>query len=171
MSLETDQILLQDIGLSATISVFTTLGAKGQNRRALWRLFLAHELLGGCPPHARGGVRPPPEASPHARGGVPTPSEASPHARGGVGRGEKCAPLPGSDVRLLFLVSPPALLATCQLCVWVSNSILFFWIFTTLCLCIYRGSVPGRGGVRGQCHGGQGGLFPLPSAPTVVSVA
>merc|ERR1712086_428734 len=38
---------------------------------------------------------------PHARGGVPTPPEASPHARGGVGRGEKCAPLPGSDVRLL----------------------------------------------------------------------
>ena len=56
---------------------------------------------GGCPPHARGGVRPPPEASPHARGGVPTPPEASPHARGGVGREQKCAPLPGSDVRLL----------------------------------------------------------------------
>ena len=39
MSLETGQIL-QDIGLSATIS---QLGAKS----ALWRLFLAHELLGG----------------------------------------------------------------------------------------------------------------------------
>ena len=35
-------------------------------------------------------------------GGVPTPPEASPHARGGVGRGEKGAPLPGSDVRLLL---------------------------------------------------------------------
>ena len=35
-------------------------------------------------PHARGGVRPPPEASPHARGGVPTPPAPSPHARGGV---------------------------------------------------------------------------------------
>ena len=37
-----------------------------------------------CTPHARGGVRPPPEASPHARGGVPTPPAPSPHARGGV---------------------------------------------------------------------------------------
>ena len=33
-------------------------------------------------PHARGGVRPPPEASPHARGGVPPPPAPSPHAGG-----------------------------------------------------------------------------------------
>ena len=59
------------------------------------------QTAGGCPPHARGGGPTPPEASPHAGGGVPTPPEASPHARGGVGRGEKGAPLPGSDVRLL----------------------------------------------------------------------
>merc|ERR1712086_1231487 len=60
---------------------------------------------GGCPPHARGGVRPPPEASPHARGGVPTPPEASPHARGGEGWGvSRRAPPPWKRC-------PPALAA------------------------------------------------------------
>ena len=94
MSLETGQIP-QDIGLSATILHFW-----GQ-KLALWRQFLAHELL-GCAHHMLGGGGPtPPEASPHARGGVPTPPEASPHARGGVGREQKGAPLPGSDVRPL----------------------------------------------------------------------
>ena len=57
------------------------------------------------PPQAErscwGGVRTPPAAERCCLGGVPTPPEASPHARGGVGREQKCAPFPGSDVRLL----------------------------------------------------------------------
>ena len=83
MSLETGQIL-QDIGLSATIS---QLWGKIGSLAAI----PSPRTAGGCPPHARGGV--------------PTPPEASPHARGGVGRGEKRAPLPGSDVRLLLLLA------------------------------------------------------------------
>ena len=93
MSLETGQIL-QDIGLCHD---FTFLGAKIGSLATI----PSPRTAGVCPPHARGGGPTPPEASPHARGGVPTPPEASPHARGGVGRGEKRAPLPGSDVRLL----------------------------------------------------------------------
>ena len=108
MSLETGQIL-QDSGLSATISQLW--GPKSD----LWQLFLAHELLWGCPPHARGANKfimkrrreagsDPPQRLHHMLGGeVRPPPEASPHAGGGVGRGEKGAPLPGSDVRLLPL--------------------------------------------------------------------
>ena len=49
MSLETGQIL-QDIGLSATISQLW-----GQNRLSLAAI-PSPRTAGGCPPHARGGV-------------------------------------------------------------------------------------------------------------------
>ena len=54
---------------------------------ALWRQFLAHELL-GCAHHMLGGGVRPPQRLHHMLGG-------------GVGGAEKGAPLPGSDVRLL----------------------------------------------------------------------
>ena len=54
MSLETGQIL-QDIGLSATISQNLVLEGKIGSLAAI----PSPRTAGGCPPHARGWVRPP----------------------------------------------------------------------------------------------------------------
>ena len=87
MSLETGQIL-QDSGLSATISQLW--GPKSD----LWQLFLAHELLWGCPPHARGANKfimkrrreagsDPPQRLHHMLGGGSRPPQHLHHMLGG----------------------------------------------------------------------------------------
>ena len=68
--------ILQDIGLSATI-----LQLWGQ-KLALWRQFLAHELLGGAHHMLGGGVRPPQRLH-HMLGGGSRPPQRLHHMLGG----------------------------------------------------------------------------------------